>query len=152
MIFSFHTTLWALFLSITYVVIVFVLDLDVFEFFVEGLENLEQFELDEFVIPFFFIASAIALDVLKHREKKKCLQEKNKIDQAIKAYSSHLAKNFEEEMRLFLVSGQKSQNVDPKVLCLFEKTIDETAKKIRATGDIIPEVLGEPKKENNILF
>ncbi|HBM91339.1 MAG TPA: hypothetical protein DD400_05650, partial [Rhodospirillaceae bacterium] len=70
----------------------------------------------------------------------------------IKAYSQHLAENFEEEMRVFVITAKKTPNIDPKLLRLFEKTIEETAKKIKATGNILPNFLGEPEKENNILF
>jgi len=133
---QYKLTFIGLVLSVVFLTGILILDLDIFELFIESMENLEHLEIDELIIPLLIFFIFAFLD-MKRRQKAQLVEiEKIKIYKAMLYSSHHVLNNFLNKMQYFKMTAEEMPEFNPKVLVLFDSTIDEASEQIQALSNI----------------
>jgi len=114
-----------------------VFGIDLFEIFINTLESLEKFKVDEFIIPvtIFFIFSLA--DLISKQRHQKIKLEKAKIYHAMLSSTHHILNNFLNKMQLFKISIEKTHEFPDNALNLYNQIIQEAIIQIESMGNII---------------
>jgi len=111
-------------------------DVDFFEQLVNLLNNLEEYEIDELIIPFFIFFMFAFVDGFKRNRLNKVNREKLKIYTAMMSSTQHILNNFLNQMQLFKLTAEDTPNFDSEVLGLYDEIIDEAKMQITALGNV----------------
>ncbi len=112
------------------------LNLDLFESFAGTLENLEAYEIDEFVLPSFLLLIFSLIDFVRFKKEQKSVREKTQIYKAMVQASDHVLKNCLNQMLLIKYEAEEMEGFDPKVIALFDKSMKEAMEQLDALGRI----------------
>ena len=109
---------------------------DLFEYVVKHLENLEDYQIDEFIIPALIFFVFVVFDVLRRQKMQTVELEKVKIYQAMLSSAHHVLNNFLNQMQLFKFEAQNTPDFNPEVLNLYDQIMKEASMQIEALGSI----------------
>ena len=112
------------------------MDVDFFERLVNLLNGLEEYEIDELIIPFFIFLVFAFVDAFKRNRINKVNAEKLKIYTAMMSSTQHILNNFLNQMQLFKLTAEDTPKFDPEVLALYDEIIDEAKMQISALGNV----------------
>ena len=129
-------TLIGLALSLFLLMAGIVFDMDFFEKLVSLLHSLEEYEIDELIIPLFIFLIFAFVDLLKRNRASKVSSEKLKIYTAMMSSTQHVLNNFLNQMQLFKLTAEDTPKFNPEVLALYDEIIDEASMQISALGNI----------------
>ena len=130
---NYSVTLLGLGISLVVLIMGVAFDVDFFEQLVNLLNNLEAYEIDELIIPFFMFAF---VDGFKRNRLNKVNREKLKIYTAMMSSTQHILNNFLNQMQLFKLTAEDTPNFDSEVLGLYDEIIDEAKMQITALGNV----------------
>ena len=109
---------------------------DFFEKFVAYLSLVEQYEVDEFILPILIFCLFAFFDYRKRQKKHKIEHEKLLIYQAMLSSSHHVLNNFLNQMQIFKMTAENTPDFDPDVLKLYDDIIGSASKQIDDLGSI----------------
>lgn len=113
-----------------------VFGIELFELFVETLESLEQYEIDELVIPVLILVLFSTFDQIRHKRARKVEREKMKIYKAMLSSTHHILNNFLNQMQLFKMTAEDTSNFDPEVLSIYDVVIADAKTQIENLSNI----------------
>ncbi len=122
--------------SVCFLIISIVFDMDLFEQLLLTLEDLEKYEIDELFIPFMIFFVFAFLDFIKWQKSHKVDLEKIKIHRAMMSSTHHVLNNFLNQMQLFKMTADDTPGFDPRVLSLYNQIINEASGQIEALGSL----------------
>lgn len=111
-------------------------DIEFFEIFISQLQHLEEYELDEFIIPFFIIIIFVTIDLFQRVKKQHIEHEKVKIYTAMLSSTHHILNNFLNHMQLFKVEAEDTPTFDSEILSMYDETIKDVSSQIEALSSI----------------
>jgi len=133
---NYSVTLLGLGISLVVLIMGVAFDVDFFEQLVNLLNNLEEYEIDELIIPFFIFFMFAFVDGFKRNRLNKVNREKLKIYTAMMSSTQHILNNFLNQMQLFKLTAEDTPNFDSEVLGLYDEIIDEAKMQITALGNV----------------
>ncbi|MEW7291689.1 hypothetical protein [Aquimarina sp. 2304DJ70-9] len=133
---KYKLTLIGLVLSVFIYVTTTILELDLFEHFLEFLLNMEQFKLDEIIIPIMVFFVFLYFDV--HRRSKRILIENAKLNiyKAMLSSSHHILNNFVYQMDIFKITAEDTPGFDAQILSFYEDIISNTSHQINSLSNL----------------
>ncbi len=133
---KYKLTLIGLVLSVFIYVTTTIFELDLFEHFKEFLLNIEQFELDEIIIPITIFFIFLYFDA--HRRNKKILIENAKLNiyKAMLSSSHHILNNFVYQMDIFKITAEDTPGFDAQILSFYEDIISNTSHQINSLSNL----------------
>lgn len=111
-------------------------DLDLFEKFVNYLSIMENYEVDEFIIPFFIFCLFAFFDLRKRQKEYKIEHEKLLIYKAMLSSSHHVLNNFLNQMQLFKITAEETPDFDPDILKLYSVILKKASEQIDSMSNI----------------
>lgn len=120
------------------------LNIDIFEKFAELLTKFEHIEIDEIFFPILIFFFFIFLNIFYINKNKQVKIEKLKIYKAMVSSTHHILNNFLNQVQLLKITAEDTPNFDPKAIELYEETVKEATKQIKALSSI------QDINENNI--
>ncbi|MEH6347850.1 MAG: hypothetical protein V7785_22330 [Bermanella sp.] len=129
-------TLLGLGIAILILLTSLVLDVDFFEQLVNLVLRLEQYEIDELIIPLIIFLIFAFVDIFKRNRINKVNTEKLKIYSAMMSSTQHILNNFLNQMQLFKLTAEDTPKFNPEVLALYDEIIDEASMQITALGNV----------------
>ncbi len=129
-------TLIGLSLAVMVYLIGITLELDLFEKFIAVLENLEEFELDEIIIPMTIFFIFLFLDKRRRIKVIRMENERLKIYKAMLSSSHHILNNFVYQMNIFKITAEETPGFDEQVLSLYEEIIDTATYQINSLSNL----------------
>lgn len=111
-------------------------DLDLFEKSLAFFHSFERFEIDELVIPCFILLLFLCLDIRRRQRLDHVEREKGKIYKAMLFSTEHILNNFLNEMQVFKMTAEDTENFDPEILNLYDDVIHESSTQIDALANI----------------
>ncbi|WP_299223321.1 hypothetical protein [uncultured Aquimarina sp.] len=112
------------------------LELDLFEQVLAFLASIEQFEFDEFIIPFLIFSVFLVLDMRRRFKKVKLENAKLKIYKAMLSSSHHILNNFIYQMDIFKITAEDTPGFDAKILAFYEDIISNTSHQIYSLSNL----------------
>lgn len=112
------------------------LDFDLFESVLTMLHSLEEYELDEAIIPIFIFLLFAVFDLYKREKQQAFEYEKIKIYKAMLASTHHILNNFLNQMQLFKITADETPGYDPEILASYDAIIQSASTQIDALGSI----------------
>lgn len=116
--------------------ILFPFDIEFFDSLVIILENIEHYEVDEFVITFLFIFIFYLIDKVRINRLNQIEMEKLKIYRSMLKSTHHILNNFLNQMMIFKMEAENTSEFDPNILALYDKIINDAKIQIEALGKI----------------
>ena len=113
-----------------------VFDVDFFEKLVSLLHSLEEYEIDELIIPCLIFFLFAFIEGFKRNRLNQVNAEKLKIYIAMMSSTQHILNNFLNQMQLFKLTAEDTPKFDPEVLALYDEIIDEAKMQISALGNV----------------
>ena len=111
-------------------------DLDLFEHTLQFLQSIEHFEADELVIPLLIFMPFFLVDTLRRNRHHRIEHEKAEIHRAMVRSTHHVLNNFLNQLQWFKMVAEDTPGFDRKVLELYDHTIHDAARQVRAMGNI----------------
>jgi len=111
--------------------------IDLFVIFVNAIESLERYEIDELIIPVVIFCMFAFADLVSKQRYQKIELEKVKIYHAMLSSTHHILNNFLNKMQLFKISAEKTYKFPDSVLDLYDQIIHEAITQIESMGNII---------------
>lgn len=133
---KYKLTLIGLFLATIISSITLTFKLDLFELVIETLISLEEYEIDEFIIPVILLLVFSFFDQIRIQRLQKIEYEKVKIYRAMLESTRHILNNFLNQVQLFKITAENTPNFDPEVLSLYDVVIKDASIQIEALGSI----------------
>ncbi len=112
------------------------LELNLFDRFVEFLSSIEQFELDEIIIPFVIFFIFLFLDTRRHSKKVQVENAKLNIYKAMLSSSHHILNNFIYQMDIFKLTAEDTPGFDAKILAFYEDIISNASNQIHSLSNL----------------
>lgn len=109
---------------------------DLFEKFVGLLERMEEFELDELVIPCVVAFAFTFYDQVRRNKIHKIELERVKIYRAMLGSSRHVLNNFLNQMFLFKITAENTTGFPVEVLKQYEQIVNETQTQLEKLSNI----------------
>ncbi|MEW7291690.1 hypothetical protein [Aquimarina sp. 2304DJ70-9] len=134
--YKYKLTLIGLILSAIIYVISIVLQLDLFEKIIAVLASLEEYELDEIIIPILIFFVFLFLDKRRRIKAMQMENEKLKIYKAMLSSSHHILNNFVYQMSIFKTAAEETPGFDGQVLSLYEEIIDTATHQINSLSSL----------------
>ena len=134
---NYRLTILGLAISITFYLIVRFVEIDLFEFIVDYFHTLEEFELDEAVVPIMVFCFFAYFDQYNRRKSQEIELEKIKVYEAMLASSHHVLNNFLNQAMLIKLTAEETPGFSPQALALYDKAMEEASKQIQALGNIV---------------
>ncbi len=122
--------------SVIFLIISIVFDMDLFERLLVALEDLEKYEIDELFIPLMIFFGFAFADVIKQAKLRRVELEKTKIHRAMLSSTHHVLNNFLNQMQLFKMTADDTPGFDPNVLSLYNQIIAEASGQIESLGSL----------------
>ena len=110
--------------------------IDLFEIMIKTMASLEEFEIDEFIIPLFIFLIFSFIDQVKIQNSQKIENEKLKIYKAMLSSTHHILNNFINQMQLFKMTAESTPEFDHEILSLYDVVINDATTQIEALGAI----------------
>ncbi len=129
-------TLLGLGIAISILITSLVFDVDIFEQLVNLVLRLEQYEIDELIIPLVIFLIFAFVDIFKRNRINNVNTEKLKIYSAMMSSTQHILNNFLNQMQLFKLTAEDTPKFNPEVLALYDEIIDEASMQITALGNV----------------
>ncbi len=123
-------------LSVLLLIASITFNVDLFEKLVDLLNNLEQYEIDELIIPVLIFLLFAFVDVIKRNRFEKVNTEKFKIYSAMMSSTQHILNNFLNQMQLFKLTAEDTPKFNKEVLALYDEIIDDAEMQIKALGNV----------------
>lgn len=136
MIIKLRNTLTAILLSAVFLVLAHFAHFELFEFMIDQLQALEQYEVDEFIVPFIVTVIAFLTDVIRKNTVAMVEVEKAKIYKAMVFSVQHIMNNFLNQMQLFKMTADTTPNFDPRVLAMYDGVINDAKAQIAAISAV----------------
>lgn len=133
---NYTLTLIGALLAASIILVTLVADIDLFEAAIIFLENFEEFEIDEFIIPTLIFLIFAVTDLRKRQKKQKIELEKIKIYEAMMSSTHHILNNFINQMQLFKITAKKTPDFNPRVLALYDQIIKDASAQVKSLGSI----------------
>ncbi|NNF99817.1 MAG: hypothetical protein HKM93_10600 [Desulfobacteraceae bacterium] len=133
---KYKLTLIGLSVSGAVLLIILIGRIELFEAFVSALNELEQFEIDEFIIPFMIFGVFAYSDQVRRRRHQRSELEKIRIFNATMSSTHHIMNNLLNQLQLLNMTTENIPDVDPEVRLLCEKAIEEASLKLEALSSI----------------
>ena len=133
---TYKWTIIGLICAVSLYLITILFELDLFEMFVEFLEDFEKFEIDEFLIPSFILLLFIFYDVLRKQKEIAIERKKIEVYNAVITAVHHILNNFLNNMQLFKVTAEETPEFDPDILSLYDAVIDDATVQIKALSSV----------------
>lgn len=146
---NYRLTILGLVISVITWIVTIVFELDLFERMHSVLEDVEEYEIDELIIPLLIFSFFTLADSIRRRRYKAVEREKIKIYRAMMASTHHILNNFLNQMQLFKMTADRTPGFSPEVLSLYEQIIKEASSQIESLGNITS--ISESEIENSIL-
>ncbi|AXT49286.1 hypothetical protein D1818_00040 [Aquimarina sp. BL5] len=112
------------------------LELDLFEYLLVFLASIEQFQFDEFIIPFLIFSVFLVFDMRRRFKKVKLENAKLKIYKAMLSSSHHILNNFIYQMDIFKITAEDTPGFDAKILAFYEDIISNTSHQIYSLSNL----------------
>ena len=112
------------------------MDIELFELIIDFLKHMEEFELDEFIIPAVIIFIFFQFDMIKNNQLKATQLEKIDIYNAMLRSTHHILNNFMNQMQIFKIEAQKQPDFNGEVLELYDIIIKDAQTQINALENI----------------
>lgn len=112
------------------------LELDLFESFAGLLESVEEYEIDEFIIPSMILIICSLIDFIRLNKDRKAEQEKIKIYKAMVQASDHVLKNCLNQMLLIRYEAEEMPDFDPKTIEIFDQSMHEAMNQLKSLGNL----------------
>lgn len=109
---------------------------DLFEIFIASFQTLEHFELDEIFIPLAIVFIFAFFDAGRRERARRVEAEKSKIYQAMLFSTHHILYNFLNQVQLVKLTAESTTEFDPKVLELYDRTIEDAKSQIKALSAV----------------
>lgn len=132
---NFYVIIGALISSSIYLISI-TLDLDLFEVVLNLLINLEHFEIDEFIIPGIVFFLFLTLNQTKKNKINAIDFEKEKIFKATLSSSKHIINNFLNQMNLFKMTAEETNDFPSEILSLYDEVIKETSELLDSLSNV----------------
>lgn len=116
--------------------IIMIAELEVFEAFVEFVEEYEAIELDEIFVPLGLFLLFAFIDLIHRHRVQRVEIEKKKVYQAMLRSSNHVLNNFINQMQLFRFYAEETEGFPKDALRLYDETIEEASAKIKAMSNV----------------
>ena len=133
---DYQMTVFGAGLAVALLVLTISFDLDIFESVLVWLHSLEDYEVDEFILPLFILLVCVVFDLLKARRKQTLEDEKIKIYKAMMSSAHHVLNNLLNQVQIFKMTAEATPGFDPQVLSLFDAVMDEASIQVEALGSI----------------
>lgn len=146
---NYRLTILGLVISVITWVVTIAFELDLFERMNSVLEDVEEYEIDELIIPLFIFSFFTLADSIRRRKYKTVELEKIKIYRAMMASTHHILNNFLNQMQLFKMTADRTPGFSPEILSLYEQIISEASRQIEDLGNITS--ISESEIENSII-
>lgn len=146
---NYRLTILGLVISVITWVVTIAFELDLFERMNSVLEDVEEYEIDELIIPLFIFFFFTLADSIRRRKYKTVELEKIKIYRAMMASTHHILNNFLNQMQLFKMTADRTPGFSPEILSLYEQIISEASRQIEDLGNITS--ISESEIENSII-
>lgn len=109
---------------------------DLFERFSSAIQELEDFEFDEVIIPILVFIPFVLTHSFNIKRKARMNEEKEKIYIAMLSSTYHILNNFLNQMQLFKVTAEETPGFDPEVLSHFDTIMNDALKQIEKLSEI----------------
>lgn len=123
-------------ISVIFLLISIVFEMELFEHLMLTLEDLEKYEIDELFIPLILFFVFAFMDYITRQKSHKIELEKIKIHRAMLSSTHHVLNNFLNQMQLFKMTADDTPGFDPNVLSLYHQIINEASGQIEALGNL----------------
>lgn len=133
---KYKLTLFGLVLSIFIYFSSILLELDLFEKFMDFLASVEQFEVDEMIIPFLIFVVFLFIDTFRNNKKIEMESAKLNIYKAMLSSSHHILNNFIYQMDIFKLTAEDTPGFDAKVLAFYEDIISNASEQIYSLSNL----------------
>jgi len=134
---NFRFTTIGLVVSLFFLIVSHLHDLDLFEQIVALLHSFEAYDVDELLIASFVISVGLLIDYNRERSRKEHELEHKRL-KALKATMStvhHIVNNFLNNTHLFIFEARENR-LTPESIDTLEKLIHETAGELRELGEV----------------
>ncbi|WP_299242511.1 hypothetical protein [uncultured Aquimarina sp.] len=112
------------------------LELDLFEQVLVFMSSIEQFEFDEFIIPFLLFFVFWVFDMRRRVKRIKLENAKLKIYKAMLSSSHHILNNFIYQMDIFKITAEDTPGFDARTLAYYEDIISNTSHQIHSLSNL----------------
>lgn len=129
-------TLFGLAISSLLLIITLSLDIDLFEMFVSSLVHLEEYQIDELIIPIIIFIAFAVLDIQRKYRAKQTQFEKIAIYDAMLTSTHHILNNFLNQMQIFKITAERTPDFDPEIMSMYNEIIKDASLQIEALGSI----------------
>ena len=129
-------TLIGLLLSIFFWLIIVFFELDLFEIFLDLLERLEVYEIDEVFLPLGLFLMFAFYDQSRKQQLQKIEIEKNNIYKAMLHSTHHVLNNFLNQMLLFRMEAEDVPSFPPEALDSYDNIMEDAKAQIEALGNV----------------
>ncbi len=133
---KYKLTLFGLVLSIFIYFSSIFLELDLFEKFMAFIESMEEFEIDELIIPFLIFVVFLFIDTTRNAWKIRVENEKKNVYKAMLSSSHHILNNFIYQMDIFKLTAEDTPGFDAKVLAFYEDIISNASHQINSLSNV----------------
>lgn len=117
---------------------------DFFEHALVFLEEFEEYELDEFIIPVLVLGGFFFLDLLRWARKAKIEEQKAEMYRVMTKSAQHVLNNFLNQVQLFRMAAEDDQGVPPDILKEFDASYKEavsSVKSLSSVNEMTPEAI-----------
>ncbi len=133
---KYKLTLIGLGLAIFIYVFTVILELDLYDYFMNLLINIEQFKLDKLIIPVAIFFIFLFLDTRRRKKKSLVENAKHDIYKAMLCSSHHIINNFIYQMDLFKITAEDTPGFDTQILSFYEDIISNTSHQIYSLSNL----------------
>ena len=133
---KYNLTLVGLAVSALTYAIIMVAELEIFEAFVEFVEEFEAIELDEIFIPLGLFLLFAFIDLFHRHRVQRVEIEKQKVYEAMLSSSNHVLNNLINQMQLFRFYAEETEGFPKDALRIYDETIEEASAKIKAMANV----------------
>ncbi|MBQ4822484.1 hypothetical protein [Aquimarina sp. MMG016] len=133
---KYKLTLIGLVLSVFFYFTAITLELELFEKFIAFLASIEQFEVDEIIIPLLIFFVFLFIDTYRRSKKVEVENAKLNIYKAMLSSSHHILNNFVYQMDIFKLTAEDTPGFDAKILAFYEDIISNTSHQINSLSNL----------------
>jgi hypothetical protein len=133
---SYTFTLIGVTAAVLLFIVTVVFDLDIFDACVRFLLHLEEYNIDELIIPVLIVFVFCFVDLLRKYQSVKIQYEKCMIFHSTVTAMHHILNNFLNQMQLFKIEASENKAFDKEILELYDEVIHEASEQIQRLSEI----------------
>ena len=117
---------------------------DLFEQTLVFLEEFEEYEVDEFIIPILVLGGFFFVDLLRQVRKAKVEEQKAEVYKAMTRSAQHVLNNFLNQVQLLRMAAEDAQAVSPDIIEEFDASYEEavnSVKSLSSVSEMTPEAI-----------